>query len=84
MVKNGSLLIGYTPLKLRGYVNFFRIIIENKLCEHSDMDYVVQEIERLGKDVVVWCIYQTSHLCLSHTVYILSAQIIPNVLAAYV
>ena len=53
MVKNGSLLIGYTPLKLRGYVNFFRIIIENKLCEHSDMDYVVQEIERLGKDVVV-------------------------------
>ena len=54
MVKNGTLLIGYTPLKHKGYVNFFRIIIENRLCEHSDMDYVVQEIDRLGKDLKVW------------------------------
>ena len=53
MVRNGSLLIGYTPLKQKGYVNFFRIIIQNKLCEFKDMDYVVKEIDRLGKHLKV-------------------------------
>ena len=53
MVKEGSLLIGYTPLKQKGFVNFFRIIVQNNLCEHSDMDYVIQEIDRLGRDLNV-------------------------------
>lgn len=53
MVKKGSLMIGYTPLKQKGNVNFFRIIILNTLCEKKDMDYVIEEIDRLGRNLKV-------------------------------
>lgn len=51
MMKEGTLLIGYQPLSVKRLVNFFRIIISNARCEHSDMDYVIEEIDRLGRDL---------------------------------
>ena len=47
----GTMMIGYQPLTSKNYVNFFRIIIGNPLCDAGDMDFVVSEIERLGQDI---------------------------------
>ncbi|GFN94774.1 cysteine sulfinic acid decarboxylase-like [Plakobranchus ocellatus] len=51
MVKAGNLMIQYQPLSTKGFVNFFRIIILNPLCGPRDMDFVIEEFERLGKDL---------------------------------
>ncbi|KAK7468144.1 hypothetical protein BaRGS_00036608 [Batillaria attramentaria] len=51
MMEQGTMLVGYTPLAPKNFVNFFRIIIHNPLCDFSDMDFVIDEIERLGKDL---------------------------------
>lgn len=45
------MMIGYTPLSVKGFVNFFRIIINNSLQDHAEMDRVITEIEKLGKDL---------------------------------
>ena len=42
-------MVGYQPLKDR--VNFFRMIIISAAVTHEDMDFVLDEIERLGKDL---------------------------------
>ncbi|XP_071101521.1 cysteine sulfinic acid decarboxylase-like [Haliotis cracherodii] len=51
MMENGSMMIGYTPLSVKGFVNFFRIIITNSLQDSAEMDRVLEEIEKLGKDL---------------------------------
>ena len=51
MMKEGSMMIGYQPLSPKKLVNFFRIIIHNPLCDFSDMDFVVSEIQRLGDGI---------------------------------
>ncbi|KAK3597058.1 hypothetical protein CHS0354_022061 [Potamilus streckersoni] len=51
MIKEGSMMIGYQPLSNKGYVNFFRIIIENPWCSYADLDFVMEEIDRLGKNL---------------------------------
>ncbi|ESO87765.1 hypothetical protein LOTGIDRAFT_127363 [Lottia gigantea] len=51
MIKEGSLMIGFVPIKMKGLVNFFRIIVINPACEHSDMDRILSEIDRLGSDL---------------------------------
>ncbi|KAK7092614.1 cysteine sulfinic acid decarboxylase-like isoform X2 [Littorina saxatilis] len=48
MMKEGTMMIGYQPLTPKKFVNFFRIIIHNPLCDFSDMDLTVSEIKRLG------------------------------------
>ncbi|XP_046645873.1 cysteine sulfinic acid decarboxylase-like [Daphnia pulicaria] len=52
MVEKGSLMIGYQPLPHKNLVNFFRLVIP---CQprptHEDMDFVIDEIERLGCDL---------------------------------
>lgn len=52
MMREGTLMIGYQPLKSKNFVNFFR------LTNHcipaptmATMDYVISEIERLGEDL---------------------------------
>lgn len=45
----GTMLIGYQPDGDR--VNFFRMIVSNLSTTKQDMDFVVSEIERLGKDL---------------------------------
>ena len=49
MVKEGTMLIGYQPLG--SHVNFFRMVVSNLESTETDMDFVVQEIERLGRDL---------------------------------
>lgn len=49
MTKAGTMLIGYQPDE--EHVNFFRMIITNLEILKSDMDFVVNEIDRLGKDL---------------------------------
>ena len=51
MMEAGTMMIGYQPLSTKKLVNFFRIIIHNPLCDFSDMDFVVREIDRLGNDI---------------------------------
>ncbi|XP_068236419.1 acidic amino acid decarboxylase GADL1-like [Palaemon carinicauda] len=52
MMKEGTLMIGYQPLKNKNLVNFFRLLNH---CiptpTKATMDYVVNEIERLGNDL---------------------------------
>ncbi len=52
MVEKGSMMIGYQPLAHKNLVNFFRLVIP---CQpppsHQDMDFVIEEIERLGCDL---------------------------------
>lgn len=49
MQKAGTMLIGYQPLGTK--VNFFRIVLVNSAVTHEDLDFVLDEIERLGKDL---------------------------------
>ncbi|KAK3106415.1 hypothetical protein FSP39_019518 [Pinctada imbricata] len=51
MMENGSMMIGYNPLTPKGFVNFFRVIITNPMSTHADMDFILEEMERLGKDL---------------------------------
>ncbi|XP_046397903.1 cysteine sulfinic acid decarboxylase-like [Ischnura elegans] len=52
MILQGSLMIGYQPLSNKGLRNFFRLVVT---CQPppspSHMEYVLHEIERLGKDL---------------------------------
>ena len=54
MSEAGSMMIGFNPLEFKGYVNFFRIIISNPLTTENDLDFVLDEMERLGKDMWGW------------------------------
>ena len=42
-------MIGYQPLDEA--VNFFRCVISNPAVSEEDIDFIVKEIERLGKDL---------------------------------
>ncbi len=42
-------MVGYQPDKQRP--NFFRMIISNQAIIEDDLDFLVDEIERLGKDL---------------------------------
>uniref|UniRef100_A0A8B9KCA7 Cysteine sulfinic acid decarboxylase n=1 Tax=Astyanax mexicanus TaxID=7994 RepID=A0A8B9KCA7_ASTMX len=49
MVKKGSMMVGYQPLDSR--VNFFRMVILSPQLTHSDLDFFLNETERLGEDL---------------------------------
>ena len=49
MMKDGSMMVTYQPL--RNQPNFFRFVLQNSGVERADMDYFVQEFERLGSDL---------------------------------
>ncbi|XP_011568918.3 cysteine sulfinic acid decarboxylase [Plutella xylostella] len=51
MIKEGSMMVTYQPQG--DLVNFFRIVFQNSALDHKDMVYFANEIERLGKDIVV-------------------------------
>ena len=44
-------MIGYQPLGER--VNFIRMIYANHATTEQDVDWIVDEIERLGHDIVI-------------------------------
>lgn len=52
MVKNGTLMIGYSPMPNKNFVNFFRMVLTAfPFAEKCDLDFVIDEIDRLGNDM---------------------------------
>ncbi|GAB1598344.1 cysteine sulfinic acid decarboxylase-like [Argonauta hians] len=51
MVSEGTLMVGYQPMKFMDKVNFFRFVLCQENCNESDLDFVLSEIRRLGKDL---------------------------------
>lgn len=49
MMESGSTLVGYQPLG--NLPNFFRMVISNPGVTEADLDFFVDEIERLGRDI---------------------------------
>ena len=49
MMKAGTMLVGYQPDG--DLVNFFRMVVSNLGSTLTDMEFVIDEIERLGKDL---------------------------------
>ncbi|XP_019623555.1 PREDICTED: glutamate decarboxylase 1-like isoform X2 [Branchiostoma belcheri] len=49
MMDRGMTMIGYQPLG--DNVNFFRMVISNPAATTADIDYMIEEIERLGQDL---------------------------------
>lgn len=48
-MKQGTMMVGYQPLGDR--VNFFRLVVLSALVSQQDMDFFLDEIERLGNDL---------------------------------
>lgn len=45
-------MIGYQPLPSKGFVNFFRLVVSGQPeLTHQNMDFIIDEIERLGQDL---------------------------------
>ncbi|XP_058529785.1 cysteine sulfinic acid decarboxylase isoform X3 [Ochotona princeps] len=49
MVKAGSMMIGYQPHG--GQANFFRVIVANPALTRADLDFLLDELQRLGSDL---------------------------------
>ncbi|CAH2224783.1 sterol O-acyltransferase 2 [Pelobates cultripes] len=49
MIKKGSMMIGYQPHE--NHVNFFRQIVVNPESTKEDLDFFLNEIERLGENL---------------------------------
>lgn len=49
MVKEGSMMIGYQPHGTKS--NFFRMVVANPALTRADMDFLLNELERLGQDL---------------------------------
>ncbi|XP_048414441.1 glutamate decarboxylase 1 isoform X3 [Stegostoma tigrinum] len=49
MMEEGSLMVGYQPQGDK--VNFFRVVFSNPATNKSDVDFLIEEITRLGKDL---------------------------------
>ncbi|KAK3568531.1 hypothetical protein QTP86_008613 [Hemibagrus guttatus] len=49
MMECGSTMVGYQPQGDK--VNFFRMVISNPAATRSDIDFLIDEIERLGLDL---------------------------------
>ena len=49
MMEEGTTLIGYQPLGSN--VNFFRCVFSNPATQHEDVDFLLEEIARLGSNL---------------------------------
>ncbi|XP_053564297.1 cysteine sulfinic acid decarboxylase [Bombina bombina] len=49
MIKEGSMMVGYQPHGNR--VNFFRLVVINPEVKREDLDFFLNEIERLGENL---------------------------------
>lgn len=49
MMKKGSVMLGYQPH--RGKVNFFRQVVISPQVSREDMDFLLDEIDSLGRDM---------------------------------
>lgn len=49
MMQSGSMMVGYQPDDRRP--NFFRSIISSAAVTEKDVDYMLEEFDRLGHDL---------------------------------
>lgn len=49
MMNTGTLMISYQPLD--HWPNFFRSIISNQAVDESDIDFLLDEMDRLGQNL---------------------------------
>ena len=49
MIEEGTAMISYQPCGDK--VNFFRMVFTNPATRQRDVDYLIDEIQRLGKDL---------------------------------
>lgn len=49
MMEKGSTMVGYQPLDDKP--NFFRMIISNPATTNHDIDFLLDEIEKLAEDI---------------------------------
>lgn len=49
MMREGSMMITYQPIHDKP--NFFRLVLQNSALDKSDMNYIIDEIERLASDL---------------------------------
>uniref|UniRef100_A0A8C8VJG8 Glutamate decarboxylase 2 n=1 Tax=Pelusios castaneus TaxID=367368 RepID=A0A8C8VJG8_9SAUR len=49
MMEYGTTMVSYQPLGDK--VNFFRMVISNPAASQQDIDFLIEEIERLGQDL---------------------------------
>uniref|UniRef100_A0A914RIX3 Glutamate decarboxylase n=2 Tax=Ascarididae TaxID=6250 RepID=A0A914RIX3_PAREQ len=49
MMERGTTMVGYQPDKQRP--NFFRMIISNQAITREDLDFLVDEIIEIGKNM---------------------------------
>lgn len=49
MTRRGSLMIGYQPLRQKP--NFFRFVVQNSGLDINDVNYVLEELERMGQNL---------------------------------
>ncbi|XP_033010311.1 glutamate decarboxylase 1-like isoform X1 [Lacerta agilis] len=49
MIEEGTTMVSYQPHG--NHVNFFRMVFSNPATKKSDVDFLLEEIERLGKDL---------------------------------
>lgn len=49
MMQSGTLMVGYQPDDRRP--NFFRSIISNGAVKKEDIDFMLDELDRLGQDL---------------------------------
>ncbi|CAH1773736.1 unnamed protein product [Owenia fusiformis] len=49
MMEGGSTLVGYQPLGKKP--NFFRMVISNPAATKEDIDFLLEEVERLGEEI---------------------------------
>ena len=50
-MSEGRLMIGYQPLDEKP--NFFRMVISNPATTWSDIEFMMNELERLGADLQI-------------------------------
>jgi glutamate/tyrosine decarboxylase-like PLP-dependent enzyme len=51
MQKQGTMLIQHNPLGEFDLPNFFRLVLKGEKTRLEDMDYILEEIDRLGSDI---------------------------------
>lgn len=49
MMESGTTMVQYQPLGTMP--NFFRVAVSNPILTTQDMDFLVDEIDRLGRDI---------------------------------
>ena len=51
MQQKGTVLVQHNPLPEYNLPNFFRLVLKSENSTLEDMDYLLEEIDRLGADI---------------------------------